>query len=236
MFRYEVVDLHAEIGSKLSHVLFCHHHLLVAFHDGCCIGRKWIEVFEVGLCHLVTLLAQFVHSGVQMTIGGTKTYDEQVGIIDIAFHLKVGHFDVGNLLLTQASHQVVVFRIGRDGTRIAVLLQSTEDMCEPFASRHSPVAAAVFRTHIGRPRFLQLLRNEWRVDSIEFCHLGQFEGAGTISNISIGKQHDGRHVFQRHFRCLISSIEAVCRTCCRHHRHGTLSITSEEHLQEVSLF
>ena len=113
----------------------------------------------------------------QMTVGGAEAHDEQLGIVCIADHLQVGHLDVGNLLLAQTRHQVVVLRVGRDGTRLRVLLQTAQDMREALAARHCPVAGAVLSAHIGSPLALQLLRNIRGIDAVELVHLGQAEGS-----------------------------------------------------------
>ena len=66
---YEVVNLHAQVGSQLTHVLFSHYHLLVLRKHGSGVGRQRVQVLEVSLCHLVTCGTKLVHGRVQMTVG-----------------------------------------------------------------------------------------------------------------------------------------------------------------------
>ena len=171
-----------------------------------------------------------------MTIGGTEAHNEQVGILHITVNLKVGNLNVGNLLLTQTSHQVVVLRIGRDGTGVGILLQSAEDMLEALATRHCPVAGAVLSTHIRCPLALQFLGNIRRIDGRHLGKVGEFESARTVCTVGIGEQNDGRHVLQSYLTGHIGCIKAIGRTGGSHHRHGTLTITAEECLQEIGLF
>ena len=147
-----------------------------------------------------------------MSVGRTEAYNEQVGISNVANDLKVGNLDVGYLLLAQASHQVVVLGVGRDGSRVGVLLQSTQDMGESLATRNSPVAGTILSAHVGSPLALQLLRNVGRIDGIELGYLGQFKGTGAVGDISVSQQHDRGHVLQRYLTSLIGSVEAVGRT------------------------
>ena len=100
----EVVDLHAQVGSQLTHVLFGHYHLLVSLQHLGGVLWQWVKVLEVGLCHFVAFGAQFVHGRVQVTVGRAEAHDEQVGIGHVAFYLKVGYFNVSYLLLAQTGH------------------------------------------------------------------------------------------------------------------------------------
>ena len=109
-------------------------------------------------------------------------------------------------------------------------------MGKALTTRHSPVAGTVLGTHIRRPFALQFFGNVGRIDGIEFIDVGQFEGSGTVGHEGIGKQHDGRHVLQGDLTSLIGGIETVGRTGGSHHRHGTLTITAEECLQQIGLF
>ena len=84
---------------------------------------------EVGLSHLVALGTELIHSRAQMTVSRTEAHNQQIGIVHVTIHLEVGHLDIGNLLLAQTCHQVVVLGIGRDGTSVRVLLQATEEGC-----------------------------------------------------------------------------------------------------------
>ena len=171
-----------------------------------------------------------------MTIGGTEAHNEQVGILHITVHLEIGNLNVGDLLLTQTSHQVVVLRIGRDGTSFGILLQSAEDMLESLATRNCPIAGAVLSTHIRCPLALQFLGNIRRIDGRHLGKVREFESARTVCTVCIGEQNDGSHVLQSYLTGHIGCIEAVRRTDGSHHWHGTLTVTAEECLQEVGLF
>ena len=162
-----------------------------------------------------------------MSVCAAKAHNEQVGIVNITINGKVRHLDVCNLLCAQASHQVVVLRIGGYRTGIRVFLQTAEDMLESFATRHCPVACAVLGTHVWCPFALQFLRNIRWVNGIKFFYVRQFESSRTISSECIGEQHNGSHVLQCNLRCLVSGVEAVGRTYCCHHWHRTLAVTAE---------
>ena len=165
-----------------------------------------------------------------MTIGRAEANDEQVGIVYVALHLEVWHLDIGNLLLAQARHQVVVLRIRRDGSRLRVFLQSAEDMSEALASRHSPVTGTILCTHIGCPLAFQFLRHVRWIDRVKLGEIRELEGSRAVGHEGIGKQHHRSHVLQGHLTGLIGGIETVCRTGGGHHGHRALAVTSEEHL------
>ena len=96
--------------------------------------------------------AELVHSGVQMAVSAAEADNQQFGIVLVAFHFYIGHFYFGNFLGTQAGHQVVVLRVGRDGACLVVFLQSAEDVGEAFCSGDGPVAAAgLFIALVGCP-------------------------------------------------------------------------------------
>ena len=130
----------------------------------------------------------------------------------------------------------MVLGIGTDGTRLVVLLQSTQDVLEAFATRYSPVADSFFITHIGRPSALQFFGDVWGIDGRIIGQVGELESSRTVGDESIGHQDDGRHVFQGHLAGGVCSLEAVGRTGSSNHRHRTLAITAEESLQEIGLF
>ena len=130
----------------------------------------------------------------------------------------------------------MVLRIGRDGTCLGILLQSAENMLEALASGHCPVAGAVLGTHIGCPLAFQFLGNIRRIDGGHLVEVWKFESARTVCTVSIGEQDDGSHVLQGYLAGHIGGIEAVGRTGGSHHRHGTLTVTAKESLQEVGLF
>ena len=179
--------------------------------------------------------AQLVHGGVQVAVCATEAYNEQVGVILVAQHLQVGYLYVVNLLLTQAGHQVVVLRVGGDGPRLVVLLQSAEDMLKALASGHSPVAHAVGIALVGSPAALQLIRHVGWLDGGIFVQFGQTEGSAAVGNVGISHQHHGSHVLQGHLACCVSSVKAVGRRCGGYHWHGALAVAAEEHLQQVCL-
>ena len=76
----------------------------------------------------------------EMTVCTTETNDEQVGVVLITQYLEVWHLNLVDFCLTQTSHEVVILWVGGDGTCLVVLLQSTEDMLETFATWHCPIA------------------------------------------------------------------------------------------------
>ena len=119
---------------------------------------------------------QLVHGRMQVTIRRAKAHNQQFGIVGIALHDQIGHLDIGNLLLAQTCHQVMVLGVRRDSTRIRVLLQSTENMSEALASWYGPVAGTILSTHIGSPFALQFLGYIRRIDGIELFHHRQLEG------------------------------------------------------------
>ena len=233
--RGETVDLHAEIGGELTHILFCDNNLRVLREHLCRILGKWTDVAELSHRYLVALGTQFVHCGVQMAVGGTKAHDEQFCIVLITQDFEVGHRDAVDLLLTQTSHEIVVLGVRRDGTRLVVLLQATQDVGETFATRHSPVTHALSITLIGSPGSAQFLGNIGRIDGGILVEIGQTECSRTIGDEGICEQNHGSHVFKCHLRSLVGSIKAVGWTEGCHHRHGAFAVTAEEHLQEVGL-
>ena len=215
--------------------MFCHNHLLVLLQHLSGVLRQRVQVLEVRLCHLVALLAQFVHGRAQVTVGAAEAHDEQVGIIDIAVNGEVGHLDVRYLLRAQTCHQVVVLGVGGYRSGVGVFLQTAQDVLEALAAWHCPVACAVLGTHVWCPLTLQFLRNIRWVDGVEFRHVGQFECSRAVGCKGIGEQHHGSHVLQCYLACLISSVKAVGRTGGCHHRHRALAVAAEQYLQEVGL-
>ena len=148
----ESVYFHTQVSGKLSHVLFCHHYFLVTFHHLRRILGQGVDELEVSESYLLTGCTKFVHRSVQVAVSTAETDNQQVGIVLIAFYFYVGYFDFGNLLGTQARHQVVVFRVGGDGACLIVLFQSAEDMSETLCSGDGPIAAAgLFVTLVGCP-------------------------------------------------------------------------------------
>ena len=130
----------------------------------------------------------------------------------------------------------MVLGIGRDGTRLRVLLQTTQNVGEALTTGNSPVAGTILGTHIGSPLALQFLGNVGRIDGIELGDLRQTEGTRAVGNIGIGEQHDRSHVLEGYLTSLVGSIEAVGRTGSSQHRHGALAVTAEECLEQVGLF
>ena len=178
---------------------------------------------------------QFVHGRVQVAIGTSEAHDEQVGIVLVAQHLKVGHLDVVHLLLAQARHQVVVLGVGADGTGLVVLFEAAQDVGEALAAGHGPIAHALSVTLIGCPRPAQFLGHVGWLDGGIFLEFGQAEGCRAVGDVGIGEQYDGGHVLECHLRGLVGGIEAVGGREGCHHGHGALAVAAEEHLQEVGL-
>ena len=145
LIRHKAIDADTKQGGELSEILLGNNHFRIAKHDLCRILRQRVDMLELCQRHLPSAPAQLVHRGPQMPVGGAEAHDEQVGILLVAFHLKVRHRDEGDLFGPQMVHLVVILRLSGDGTRLAVLLQSTEDMLITFLSGDSPVAHFRFR-------------------------------------------------------------------------------------------
>ena len=75
----KVVDLHAEVGGELTHVLFGHHHLIIFSKHVGRVLRQRVQVLEVRLGHLVALGTQFVHRRVQMAVGRAEAQGRAPG-------------------------------------------------------------------------------------------------------------------------------------------------------------
>ena len=190
----------------------------------------------MGESYLLARGTHLVHGSMEMSIGTTETNNEQLGILGVSLYHKVGYGDGIYLLLAQTGHQVVVLGVGRDGTCLVVLLQTTEDMLESFASGHCPVAHAILLlTLVGSPCTLQFFRHVGRIDGCIFSQIGQAESARAVSHEGIGEQHHGSHVLQGNLTGHVGCIEAVCGRCSCQYRHGRLAVTAKEHLQQVGL-
>ena len=186
--------------------------------------------------NLLALGAKLVHGSVEVSVRATETYDEQVGILFVAKHLKVGNGDFINLLLTQMSHQVVVLRVGGDGTRLVVLLQTAEDMLETFAARHGPVADARLRVaQVGCPAAFQLFWNVWRIDDGIVSQVWQLECGRAIGHVGVGHQDDGSHVLQCHLAGHVGCIKAVCWRGGCNDGHRAFTVSAKQSLQKVGL-
>ena len=110
-----------------------------------------------------------------MTESTTETNYQEFGIVLVSQHLYVGHGDVGNLLCPQLAHDIVVFRLCGDSSCLAVLLQSSEDMCISLLSRHCPIAHLCLRVALVWSVIALLLGSYiMRLDSVETFHCGQF--------------------------------------------------------------
>ena len=148
----------------------------------------------------------------EVSVGATKAYDEEVGIVFVTQHFEVRHLNLIDFLLTELCHQVVVLWIRRDSTRLVVLLQTAQDVLETFTTRHCPITYTCLRiAEVRCPRALQFLRNVWGIDSWILSEVRQFEGSRAVSYVGVGHQDDRRHVLQCHLGCCIGCIEAICR-------------------------
>ena len=172
-----------------------------------------------------------------MSVRTSESHDEQVGIVGAALYLNVGYGYLGNLLGAQVAHQVMVLRVGGDGTRPAVFLQSAQDVHVAFASGDGPVAYTGFGVAaVGCIVVLHFGGGIRRVDGGIFGQLGQLPGPRAVGHVAVGQQYDGRHVLQSNLAGHIGCVEAVGGRCGGNDRHGAFAVAAEEGLQQVGLF
>ena len=62
LVRSEIVYLHAQVGGKLSQVLFGYHYFLVAFQYLFCVLGQRVQEAEMCQSHLLASFDHFVHS------------------------------------------------------------------------------------------------------------------------------------------------------------------------------
>src|SRR5574344_2788530 len=171
-----------------------------------------------------------------MSEGTTESYDEQLGIVLVAQHLYIGYWNIGNLLCPQLTHDIVVFRLGRDSACLSVLLQTTEDMCISFLSRHCPIAHLSFGIALVWSVIAFLLGSDiMRFDGVETLYCRQFPCSRTVCNEGIGEQDDRSEVLNRNLRSLICCVKTSGRTQGGNNWHWALTVSSVESLQEVGL-
>ena len=210
LIRYEAIDLHAEVSGKLSEVLLGNYHFgILLQYLGCVLGQR-IEVCEVSQRYLLATLVHLLHGRIEVSVRSAETDNQQVGIVGTAFYLHIGHRDALNLLGTEAAHQVVVVGSCRDGARLAVLLQSTEDVGVALLSGDSPVAYTCLGIAlVGSIVVLHLGSDVRRIDGGIAGQVGQLPGTRTVGYERIGEQHHRSHVLKGNLTSIVSSIEAL---------------------------
>ena len=129
----------------------------------------------------------------------------------------------------------MVLRFGGYGSRLTVLLQSTEDMCETLLTWHCPVAYVVIVALVGGILVFLFCRCIVRMDVWQLVHLWQSPCCRAIGYESIGKQYHGCHVLQGYLASHICRVEAVGRTRGCNHWHRALAVSTIESLQQVGL-
>ena len=171
-----------------------------------------------------------------MAVGRAKAHDEQVGVVLVALYLQVWHLDVSDFLEAQVIHLVMVLGFSGDSTGLAVLFQSTEDMCVALLSGDGPVAHLVFRVALIRRVFVFLFRCD--VVGMYRRHLldvGQTPCRRTVGDEGVGEEHHWREMLQCDLGSHIGSVEAVGGAGGGDDRHRALTVAAVEHLQQVGL-
>ena len=127
----KTLHLTTQVVCELSIILLRNNYLLVLAQYLSGVFRQRADELEVCQGHLLALLLHRLHRLVEVSIGTTPTYDQEI-CIGITDHLQLRDVvsDLIDLRLTGANHLLVVLRIRRDGAGVIVLLQTTQTVCE----------------------------------------------------------------------------------------------------------
>ena len=130
----------------------------------------------------------------------------------------------------------MVFGLCGYGTRLAVLLQSTEDVGISLLSGDCPIAHLRLGVALVWSVFALLLGSDiMRLNGLETLHRGQLPCSRTVGDEGIGEQDYGSEMLHGNLGCLIGSVETVGGTQSGNHRHRALAVASVECLQQVGL-
>ena len=232
----EIVQSDAQQSRELTEILLRHYHLLVAGEYLRSVLRQRIDATKLRQCYLISLSTQLLHSRIQMAVGTAEAHDEQFRVVLVALHLKVGHRNELHLVVAQPVHAVVVLRLRAYRARLAVFLQSAEDVRIALLSRHRPIAHVRLRVAmIGRILVFLFLRRIVWMYLRQLVHSRELPCRRAVCDKSVCQQHHRSEMFERNLARHISRVEAVCRACGRYHRHRAFTVTSVEHLQQVGL-
>ena len=131
----------------------------------------------------------------------------------------------------------MVLRIGRDGTGLAVLLQSAQNVVVAFHTGDSPVAhLCLLVAEIRGVVALHLGSSVVRTDFGQLLHGGQAPCTRAVGDEGVGEQDDWCEVLKGNLGSLVGSVEAVGRTGSCDNGHRTLAVAAVEGLQQVGLF
>ena len=118
-----------------------------------------------------------------------------------------------------------------------VLLQSSDPVFEAFLPGKGPTRHQGLRITFERLELAVLgkLGSKRRLDLGIILHGRDQPWFAAIAEESLGKQHDGSHMFKGYLRSGKCGIEAMCRRMGGHDRNGTFSVPSVQGLVQVCL-
>ena len=138
-------------------------------------------------------------------------------------------------MLAGAYHDLVVLGVGGYRAALGIALQTYVAVLVALHAGEGPIAYAALVAQGGVELALQLLRHALRMDLRQFGHLGDAPEGGSVSQVGVGEQDDGRHVLHRQTACLVGKVEAVGRGRCREHYSRAFAVAAVEGLHQVGL-
>ena len=119
---------------------------------------------------------------------------------------------------TCSHHLGVVCTFGRYNSGIVITFQTAYTMFETLCGRYCPISD--FCLLIAREPVKVIFQAFGGIMRLYFGHIRQFRQfpqRRSVTDKGIGKQDDGRKIFQRYLRRHISIVEAVVGRRCRHY-------------------
>lgn len=233
----QVGELGLEIVGEHARVELGDDDALVSSEELAGVGRKRVDVAEVGEGDFRPCRSELFGCRAQMAVGASPADEDGVGVVGAdGFEGGDVACDAGDFLAAEVHHLLMVRGVGGDCACHGVLLEAAEAVCEAFGAGDCPVAReGLFVAVIGAPAF-GALRNVGSLDFGEFVGFGHTPGGGAVADEGVAQEDYRSHVLHGDAAGLEGHGEAVGGRRGSHDGHGRFAVAAVESLEKVGLF